>query len=342
MLVLLSFFACAPSDYFQPVSEIDAAGMAPDNSSLPADGASFDGERTVASITPTILNVELPREMEGFIEVRAYRTDEDGAVSWVGRALLREEIEGRRMSLVLPPDPPARDRTGFAGDIRYALVVRGVTASGAPGIYRGVSEASIVFVPGVIPEGAGTGWNVAFDYDSDAPDWHPTDETIYLDEGLVAPRAFELSGTSVAPLSGAARLVVATSDDPEAIIATDQPIDLDWNLVISGSGSAALAEAMSTSGVGPAVPGLGFRVFAYDDLDGDGVRTGEPLAGEVCLDGGPTTVTWFEPATTLESALLLDKMGRRSGWDIVGFSEHGSFPVASEDRERLTLELGCD
>ena len=346
MLIISSFFACAPSDYFTPISDVDAERIeVGDGSDLSSD-RSLSGTRSAVDSTPVVLDIQLPRDMDGFIELRPYRLNEDGSVGWVGAALSSDAIEGARMSVVLPHTPPARDRLDLEKSVSYALTLRGMSAAETPSIYKGISEARIVFVGEETSEIGSPGWNVVVGFDGPhaTSTWLSPEDTVFLSENIVTPRTFVLSGTAATSVTSDTRLVIATSGDAEAIVLADKAIDPAWSVGVGGSGSSILAEVMGASeeGGGLTPVGMGFRAFTYEDIDGDGMRTSEPISGEVCLDGEPTMVTWFEPATTLDAALRLAAIGRRAGWDLIGVREDGSFPAAREDRAALTLEVACD
>lgn len=337
MTVLLSLFACAPSEFFSAddfADEADVPAIAPAETIASAPLA---GEREAASYTgAALLEIQLPPgTSDGFLEVRAFRAD-GAEIDWVGRPLVLREIEGTREVVPLPIEAPRRDRLSADDPVVYAISHRAMDITGRPGVYLGVATTRLVHVRGEGPDGAVPGWNVVDGYGTGDDAWGGLDEVVYLDRNALASRTAELAGTSALEVTGSTHIVVAVSADPDAEVVLDRPAAEDWRLTLGASPSASVFGTADAEEGAPL--GSELQLFTYQDLDGDGLRADAPVDGRVCAGGDPAVLTWYEPAHTLTEAFALIEVGVRGGWEIFRDGEDGLRRLSEDERESLIVD----
>lgn len=342
MLVLLSLFACSPSDATGEVASASDTDGATFEQPAPAElGANtLSGEREAAALAPVRVEVQLPAgTTDGFLEVRPYRAD-GSHVEWVGRALVTHAVEGTFETLTLPAEAPRRDRLSAEEPVVYAIAFRHANArTGKPGVYAGVADTRLVHVRADAPDGAALGWNLAAGYDGDREAFLPVSETVDVEANVLAHASLTLAGESAFPLTADTRIAVSVGTDAGAEVLLDQPASEDWDLTVSGSPTTGI---FTTLGDDDAPVGTDLFVFAYEDTDGDGLRgPAAPVAG-ICSGAAPAVLSWYEPAHSLADALRLADHGVKGGWDVARLSERGAVGLTEAEQRDLVLDATCD
>jgi len=341
MLVLLSLFACTPSDVTGDLPQDDGTATTsltrPDIAEL--GDATRSGDREAASVGAAHIEVQLPPGTDdGWIEIRPYRAD-GTSIDWVGWALVTHEVEGTHETVSLPKDAPRRDRISSSEPVVYAIAYRVANAdTGAPGLYAGVAAPRLVHVRSDAPDGAVLGWNIAEGADGVAPDWYPVSETIHLDENILGTSVATLGGTSRVAITPDTRIAVTGNADPHADEVLDQAASDVWSITLSGSPTSG---TFTRRGASDDPVGTELYVFTYEDVDGDGLRGEAPADAGICAGAEPAVLTWFEPAANLESALQLARVGARGGWGLGRISGDGLDPVSDADRAALVFDRAC-
>lgn len=281
------------------------------------------------------LVLSFPPDVAGFWELRAYRLGGDEG-TWVGTPYATGAVLTDRETLELGRLPPRADR-GFdpTSYVTYAIALRAEDGGAEPGLYVGLAPERLVFVGEVPPEGASAGWNLARDYDSGDPVWLPMTDGVVIGENLYGHSTLDLAGGTTVPVVPGTHLDLATSDAADALTAFDAPITPDWSLSLGGPPPV---EALTES---EPVLGAIYSIFAYDDVGGDNTRTDEPLLGTACFHAAAARVTWYAYAYDLPTALDLQRVGARAGWDLSIDTPNGPSSVPVDDHGALTLQLTC-
>lgn len=336
MFPFLTLFSCALQSVDMP-SELPAELPSELDGELPAELEGGTGiivttdGREATSYVPDQVLTRLPRFIDGFVELRAYREDKDGVV-WTGRPMVTFELEAEGANLALPPVPPAMDRVDALTPVTYAISLRLADGRGRPGVYAGIAEARVVYMPEAEGD-APKGWNIAVGYGEADEAWFPLSTMVYFGENLLGPDRLALGGITGLPTGPETRIVVLT-DVPGAPPAYDGALARDWEVPL---GRPPADEALEDEALG----GTALTVYAYKDADGDGAFTTEPVSGEACSPFGPAVVTWYQPPRDLRAALGLASLGLRGGWGVGMLDEDGYRPLPRSLERALVLDEAC-
>ncbi|MDP2315106.1 MAG: hypothetical protein Q8P41_19560 [Pseudomonadota bacterium] len=325
MSIVLLLTACTTMPVLSVQTDANAAAEPTDSS-----------PRSAVSAAESSLTLTFPADVGGFYEVRSYRLDEDGAVSWVGTALSIEAITADTATVTLPAAVPLRDRGSNPDDaVVYAIALRAEDADGDPGVYTGLSRTRVVYIGSEPPEGASEGWNLVSDYDGDTAAWLAMEDGLTLDENLTGGDTITLGGGSVVDVAAGTHLALATGTGVDAVSAYDLPISPDWSFTVPG---APLLEALTES---DPVEGSILAVYAYADSGDDNTRTDESILGEACFGTNAVSVTWYAYAYDLPHALALQQLDARAGWDLTMDAPEGPQSIPADDYDALTLTETC-
>jgi hypothetical protein len=296
--------------------------------------ATFEDEMAPVTVTETELTLHFAPEAAGFYELRAYRTDADG-VRWVGAARELGAVLADAQTVTLPRLPPRADR-GVEWDehVVYAIALRAEDADAEPGLYVGLAAERLVYVGDNAPEGASPGWNLARGYDSGEPVWVPVTDSVVLDENLFGAATLALAGGTTVAIEPGTHLDLAPSEASDALSAYDTPIAPDWS--VSLLGPPPLEALTETAPLGAV-----YTLYAYEDVGADNVRTDEPLVGSVCFGTRAARISWYAYAYDLPTALALQSVGARAGWDLSIDTPNGPSSLPVDDHGALTIQATC-
>ncbi|MDP2313963.1 MAG: hypothetical protein Q8P41_13735 [Pseudomonadota bacterium] len=321
MLIFLSLLACSPDP---------TQASAPDMAVDVADSA--DARAPVSRTAATHVYSALP-DVDGFVEIRAYR-EVAGELVWAGVPLVSEVIDDATTRNALPAVPPPLDRLDPADPVTYAITVRATDRRGNPSVYLGIAEPRLVYVPVDPPAGAVVGWNLAVNYGEDDVTWLPMTQVLNLDENLVGLDGLDLAGFTGLTVGPDSRIAVMSSVAGAPSV-YDGPFRLDWGVSLAAPPPTAALEDI-------AFVGTALTVYTYEDVDGDGLLTTEPVTGEACAVGGAAVVTWYQHPRTLHAAMSLAQRGLRGGWGVGTLGEDGLVAVPSERHAALAIDTACE
>jgi hypothetical protein len=323
MLPFLSLFSCALQTVDLPSTELDV-----DHDDL----VGAHDVREAVSSSPDQVLVRLPRAVDGFVELRAYRHDK-GEVVWTGRPMSTFELGGERADLTLPIEPPALDRVGAETPVTYAISLRLTDRRGNPGVYVGVAEARVVYMPVATEAGPPKGWSLAVDHADGGVVSFPLSTLVYFGENLVGADTLDLAGFTHLRAGADSRVAVLTGVD-DAPATYDGALTREW-------GVSLVTPPVLASWEDEALGGTALSVYTYEDIDGDGVLTTEEVTGEACSPFGPAIVTWYRYPHDLRAALTLVDRGLHAGWGVGTLGEDGYAPLPRGMERSLVIDAAC-
>jgi hypothetical protein len=311
-----------------------------DGAYAPDDASSVTAEadeptREAVSSGPLTLSVTVGPDDDGFVEIRPFAKDADEAIT-VGTALSTDAVTSDTISISVPATAPDRDLSADASaPVVYAISLRASDSDGEPGVYTGISDVSLVYYQSSPPSGASEGWNLAQRFGSDEQAWLTFSDGVSLGHTLLADDVLTLTGVSLVDVGPPTHLALAQTEDLGAVSVYDAPITPAWSATFDTPPSLdAIEENLDFDGAF-------LSLYSYDDDGADNARTDEDVTGRLCVVPEAMAVTWFADVYDLETALGMQLLGVRAGWDLIAKSEGGMHPASAAQRAALTLSASC-
>jgi hypothetical protein len=323
--LLLLFAACAP----EPVVSDDEPEAIPGPPDY--DGDSDDHE---PDAPPDESSVVLQIGAEGFLEIRGYGYGAEGELVVASPFVTLPVRADEEIPVHLPVAPPLSDAASGQKYATFAIALRAADSAGQPGDYIGLTDEQLVFATSA-GDGVPAGWSLVENLGEEDEAWLTVDSGVALDASLVAEPALTLAGGSAGDVSPFTHLRAAASEAAGEASALDTPITASWSVSFADAPpeAARLTDTL--------LDGAFLTVFTYEDVDGDEARTDETVEDRLCVGPRPAVVAWFAAPADLGGALALEKLGVRTGWELLSDGGDGLVPTTEADRSSLTLTMSC-